>query len=111
MDDQAGGDVRDRDGFLDDGSGGEGRGQVRGDGIACAHDVDLATHGQGRDMRRLAVGRGSDDAALGEGDEDIALMLPGQGGCGVFDFLQAQVAVRARECGQFGAFILRQTGG
>src|SRR5882672_3839291 len=56
VDDNAGGDVRNLDGFAHSGTAGERSSEVGCDRIARAYDVDLATQRQSRDMRWLAIG-------------------------------------------------------
>ena len=77
-------------------------GKVGGDGVAGTDDVDGPAHGQGGDMLRFAGGRGAEDAAFGQRDENPAALLARQGHRDPLEFVEGQVLFSAGESGQFG---------
>ena len=101
VDDAAGGGHREFHGFREGRTGGEAGREVGGHGIAGADDVDGSAKGQGRTVVMAAVGGGTDDAALSEGDEDGALVLLGKFGGGLADGVEV-VDGMAGETREFG---------
>src|SRR5437016_7824383 len=59
--------------------------------VAGADDVYRTAHGQGRDMLHFAIGRRSEDAAVGQGDKDAAALLACERCCDGFDIFEVRI--------------------
>src|SRR5437588_2139377 len=77
-------------------------GEIGGDGVACADDVNLAANRQRGHVFGYAVRHGSEQAALRKSDENRLAISVGNGGGGFFDLVQAQVAFDSGQGTQFG---------
>src|SRR5205807_4582306 len=77
-------------------------GEIGGDGVACADDVNLAANRQRGHVFGYAVRHGSEQAAFSKGDENGLAVPAGKSSRSGFDLVEVQFIFGIGQGAQFG---------